>query len=163
MTSRPDWDAIARKQRGERHGTANAYDELPPTGSWPDQQRNLKGESEAQSALNPKPLFKLPATIPRRLFLCPCCKNYVEKLPRHLRKVHKMNAPLPAQVGKTVAQGASVSNPRVVNCSEQRTTAASTPRAEKKQAELVRQYKQAKAFRERVAARELAFALRTRR
>lgn len=49
MSKQPDWDAIARLQRAQRHGTQYAYDELPPVGSYADQVRCISGKGENDS------------------------------------------------------------------------------------------------------------------
>lgn len=91
MTKRINWDEISRQQKGQRHGTSNAYDELPPVGSWADQQRVAANKTPKKKvkALGAKtrPLVA-KASAPREMATCPICGNLVGRMKRHLRRAH---------------------------------------------------------------------------
>ena len=60
MTKRIDWDDVARKQKTLRHGSASAYDELPPIGSLADRLR------QEERFGKPKKKPSAPPTPPKR-------------------------------------------------------------------------------------------------
>lgn len=91
MTKRIDWDQLSRRQRGQRHGTESAYDEMPPAGSWADQQRfdALKNAEKNAKLLTPRTKTLPPVKMAQRpLAQCPLCGSMVGKMKRHLRKAH---------------------------------------------------------------------------
>lgn len=55
LPKRLDWDAVARLQRSQRHGSEYAYDELPPAGSRADQARCLTASANANDQSESSP------------------------------------------------------------------------------------------------------------
>jgi hypothetical protein len=91
MTKRIDWDQVSRLQKGQRHGIETAYDELPPVGSWADQQRVATRKKPNQNAKPLAPRTKIAPMKkvgPKPLARCPLCGNLVGKMKRHLQKAH---------------------------------------------------------------------------
>lgn len=93
MTKRIDWDEVTRKQQAKRHGTSYAYDELPPVGSWADQQRILAREKKSQQNTPAGGLKNTSGAISRQsvnrpLSKCQFCEALVSKMERHLKKAH---------------------------------------------------------------------------
>ncbi|MBI4938311.1 MAG: hypothetical protein HY846_08885 [Nitrosomonadales bacterium] len=114
MTKRSNWDEVARKQRAQRHGTSYAYDELPPAGSWADQQRILarkkksKKKAPASGLKNKGVILRQPGNHP--LSKCPLCGTLAGKMEHHKCKTPK-NA-------KTTAQRKLKAAVRIVNLSK---------------------------------------------
>jgi hypothetical protein len=68
MAKRINWDEVSRRQRGQRQGTSNAYDELPPVGSWADQQRVAKPKKKASAVSTKKDKAALSKeVVPKRV------------------------------------------------------------------------------------------------
>ena len=89
MTKRIDWDEVGRRERSRRHGTEDAYDELPPVGSRADQQRYFLPEKTRGKIRTPRPkTTPVKKVEPMPLTQCPLCGVAVGKMKRHLRRAH---------------------------------------------------------------------------
>jgi hypothetical protein len=91
MTKRINWDQVARQQKGRKQGMSNAYDELPPVGSWADQQRFMTNKSRAKKKskrARVKTIAGLKKEPPKSVAACPVCGRLVSMIKRHLRKAH---------------------------------------------------------------------------
>ena len=106
MRNRLVWDAVAREKKAKSHGTATAYDELPPVGSWADQQRSNNKPERDDTAVRVEP-WRTPSTSKKCQFTpCPVCRQHVLNLTKHLRKIHKMEAPPPVNAQRHANQKA---------------------------------------------------------
>jgi hypothetical protein len=89
MTKSIAWDEFERREKARRRGTENAYIELPPVGSWADQQRFFSRATPKQKVKAPVPKIAPPNQVePKPLAPCPVCGALVGKMKRHLRRAH---------------------------------------------------------------------------
>jgi hypothetical protein len=91
MTKRINWDQVARQQKGLKQGTSNAYDELPPVGSWADQQRfitNKSGAKKRPKSTRVKTFAGFKKEPSKSFAACPVCGRLVSRIKGHLRKAH---------------------------------------------------------------------------
>jgi hypothetical protein len=63
MTKRINWDQVSRQQKGRRQGISNAYDELPPVGSWADRQRVSAKQRKPKKKVKKKKVKKVGVKV----------------------------------------------------------------------------------------------------